>query len=1010
MSFTNTTLKSPLLNPFKAVSSEIEYKINDLTERVKSLGCSGLEKLRSLKPVSREFKQKFASPDGIAQEYIYTNGLRVFNVHDKKNKRTSVELIIQLPQAHEKIAGTNHFLEHMLVTNPLNSLKKDIVTWASENGVICNAGTSNDKMLFSFSLAPDKLKMVLKFLANLYQEKSIEYDPKILEGERDVIQKERQGYENNPAWALGLKIGEFFKGKGHYSSKNILGTKQDISEISQEHLEEVRKRFNIAESTLVITTPSSYLADASIHECFKDIKPKEFKNERTPVKYSQLSSEAKQVFKHHDLSDSLSQLFYPNPEKLLKSKLSKLDKERLTVALLFTMFIGDDSRLRKEFNKQKINVGSVGINFDNEDRGALNLSINKTDKKYFPKVLPIVHQQLKRIAAEGLNLEELNLVKKMVENGKEVTKENPASQYQAAIGTAINKEHESWLDFTPNQVMKDFWNKITKDQESLNAFNEQLKEFLDIYFLSAKSKTVETHCDNKSNVGNFSSDNMQVGEMRTQNHYERPAIKFSQKPDFIRLPVGLASMKKLDECSYLVKDKEANLVRVYVLNKNGMGRLPDSILNSNNPGLILKETYKQETLNNLAESLFIETLGAEASLSPENIDKVTKNLWVRFDLVTEANILGFWMSGVKKGAVEMLGLVKQIFASPALLSDKLDVKSRVQEEFDHAIERYTKNLLEKKQDRDSLLDREFKNAIFASDPERQSLDIDSKIKILKSINLDDVRKFFKENYIFDENLKILLNDVAVDSGLNSSAVTDTLTQLNRDKMKAKEPYEYKVLEVPSSRKIVMSSNLDKSSASIMIGNLTEDLRGLSKEDRMLLGLSIGVLCGDPMTSRLGARLREKGIYHWGLDFQLPSENLGKVTVPQKAFSINCHCNPSQVDEIEQVINTTLKEYLANGPKPEELAQAQHGLAESVGDGLKNIEARYAFFRETFKINKPPSAEIKALNRPYRDMERAKDLLKMVIKPDNFIEVVDIPKSAQGFNNIVKTSKAKALAA
>lgn len=128
MSFTNTTLKSPLLNPFKAVSSEIEYKINDLTERVKSLGCSGLEKLRSLKPVSREFKQKFASPDGIAQEYIYTNGLRVFNVHDKKNKRTSVELIIQLPQAHEKIAGTNHFLEHMLVTNPLNSLKKDIVT------------------------------------------------------------------------------------------------------------------------------------------------------------------------------------------------------------------------------------------------------------------------------------------------------------------------------------------------------------------------------------------------------------------------------------------------------------------------------------------------------------------------------------------------------------------------------------------------------------------------------------------------------------------------------------------------------------------------------------------------------------------------------------------------------------------------------------------------------------------------------------------------------------------
>ena len=238
---------------------------------------------------------------------------------------------------------------------------------------------------------------------------------------------------------------------------------------------------------------------------------------------------------------------------------------------------------------------------------------------------------------------------------------------------------------------------------------------------------------------------------------------------------------------------------------------------------------------------------------------------------------------------------------------------------------------------------EFKNAIFASDPERQSLDIDSRIQILKSINLDDVRKFFKENYIFDENLKILLNDVAVDSGLNSNAVTDTLMQLNPNKIKAQEPYEYKVLEIPSSQKILMSSNLDKSSASITIGNLTEDLKGLSKEDRILLTLSLNALHRG-MTSRLGARLREKGIYHWGLDFQLPSENLGKVTVPQKPFSINCHCNPSQVDEIKQVISTTLKEYLADGPKPEELAQAQHGLIESVADGSKSIQGRYNFFR------------------------------------------------------------------
>jgi hypothetical protein len=313
----------------------------------------------------------------------------------------------------------------------------------------------------------------------------------------------------------------------------------------------------------------------------------------------------------------------------------------------------------------------------------------------------------------------------MVENGKEMSKEDPASQYQTAIGLAINKEHENWLDFTPDQVMKDLWNKITKDQESLNAFNEELKEFLDIYFLSAKSKTIETHCDNNSNVGNFSSDNMKLGEVKTQSHYERPLVKSSLKPDFIRLPLGSVSMKKLDEHTYLVKDKDANLVRVYVLNKNGMGRLSDTVLNSNNPDLISKETYKQEILDSLAESLFTETLGAEASLSPECMDKTAKNLGVSFDFGAGAKILSFSMHGVKAGAVKMLGLVKQIFASPALLSDNPEVKSRVQKEFDHTIERYTKNLLETKQDRDFLLSREFDNLIFASDPERLSLVIDS---------------------------------------------------------------------------------------------------------------------------------------------------------------------------------------------------------------------------------------------------------------------------------------------
>jgi hypothetical protein len=39
MSVTTTTINKTPVNPVKAVRSEIEYKINDLTDRVKSWDC-----------------------------------------------------------------------------------------------------------------------------------------------------------------------------------------------------------------------------------------------------------------------------------------------------------------------------------------------------------------------------------------------------------------------------------------------------------------------------------------------------------------------------------------------------------------------------------------------------------------------------------------------------------------------------------------------------------------------------------------------------------------------------------------------------------------------------------------------------------------------------------------------------------------------------------------------------------------------------------------------------------
>lgn len=1015
MSVNTASLHAPKPNPIRAVANEIGYRAYELKDKVQSWSRVFLKKLVSLKPISKNFEIVAVSEDGIAKEYKHKpSGLKIFNVNDTNSGLTNIYLSIPLPETPEKIPGSAHFFEHMAMTNEFDHLGKDIMTWAQENSVECYASTGHTEMKFIFNLPETKMKPIIQFLSKLFDKQAWNYDPKVVEGEREVIQSERQECENKPTWHLMAEIAKFFKGARHYVNKNLLGTKEDISKINTKEFEEVRAKFNSGESSLHISGPNARLMDTLIHDSFKDIAAQKKPTEKVEVDYEKevdFKTTGK-VFKHHDFSDSHNIVFYPNKEKLAELNLDDIDKSKITNILCSSLLIGEDTRLPKLFNKKKINAGFSFMGYNHENGGTVNLNTFFTDKKFFAQIKKHIIEEFQKISKEGLKLEELKTIKKMFEKYLEELKENPSKTYRSAISLAEELEVDNWKQFTGEASLK-YLQNITKDETSFNAFNEKIKAFTDTYLVSGKHKTLETHyTGDKSNVGKLSSeDTLQNDEQKTENHYKRPIVEYEGQHALARMPWHKASMLKQDDKTFLVNDKESNLTRASIINPSGLGTYLDpEILASRDDDLIRRESYRQAKLSSFAMSIFRQTLGAKEELSPEKLDARFKELGTSARLSLMPKTINFNISGMKKNTLETLKIFSEVIADPAILSDEPKARARVEQKFKESMDRSIKYIEESKKNRDSILMRQFRNTLYKDDPERQALEPNEQLEILKGIKLDDLRNFFRRHIIFDDQMKVIMNNSSQEAGLTSSKLQEEVLKVNDNntrKEKNPEMRALKTIDIPKKQELSMNSDLDKTSALFKIGNLTDDLSKLSSEDRKLLSMTMEVLTEHGLNSRLGGKLREAGVYFWGANFSLPDDSLGRILVPQKEFSVTCECKPEEVDKIRKVILDTINEFLEKGISQDEIEKIQNRLNLKSANSLRDVEGRMDFFMESLLKNKTPRKMLNLANRFY-DVNRAKEIIKMVIKPDSFIEAVDIPKNAA--NNIVNFKRKEAVVA
>jgi zinc protease len=108
---------------------------------------------------------------------------------------------------------------------------------------------------------------------------------------------------------------------------------------------------------------------------------------------------------------------------------------------------------------------------------------------------------------------------------------------------------------------------------------------------------------------------------------------------------------------------------------------------------------------------------------------------------------------------------------------------------------------------------------------------------------------------------------------------------------------------------------------------------LKEGDPDYAALRIGnfIFGGGTLSSRLGNRIRQKE----GLSYGVTSGFNASPRDPDAGFTVTASLNPENIDRLEKAVMEELNEFLANGPSPKELADAQKAYTESQKVGRTN---------------------------------------------------------------------------
>ena len=325
------------------------------------------------------------------------------------NNTTKIEIAFIGGASQDKIPGTAHFVEHMILKEAKGLSENELYSKLRDYNAITNGYTSENTVSFPIDVPNRFLDKVLELYSKLlfnnsFKEESINLEREAIKEEINMLNDNSQNYEDSFLdYALSsIRVKE--------KSFSLSGTHEDVDKIDAEVLKEYIDRVFVAEN-MVISVVSN-LSYEEINE----------KLEKYITKYAKSDKSKKITYpkaEYYAPSNHISIKNLPN-QKTVQIDVAYMSKKTERESHLFSyienyIFNQFAGKMLKETRSKRGLVYSAQYEpILLKNNMTLNTFSALTSKEKVNQTLDVIGEIITKVASEGITQEELDACKQMV--------------------------------------------------------------------------------------------------------------------------------------------------------------------------------------------------------------------------------------------------------------------------------------------------------------------------------------------------------------------------------------------------------------------------------------------------------------------------------------------------------------------------------------------------------------------------------------------------------------------
>ncbi len=334
---------------------------------------------------------------------ILKNGLRILFVSMPESPTVTVQILVRAGSRDEqdKEHGISHFLEHMCFKGTENrptalSISKELESLGAQS----NAFTSYEYTGYYAKSQSSHASKLLEIISDIYLNST--FPESEISKEKGVVIEEINMYKDRPDHEVHEEWRHAFFQTGTLS-RSVIGTKESVSSFTREMIVAYHKKHYIPSNTVVVV--SGNFDEKIILKQIKDaFQPSESKNQPRRIKPKVTVASSRNVVLTKKTDQAHFVLGVP--------AFDTFKEERYSLSVLSVILGGGMSSRLFQLLREEMGVAYYVYAHSSflTDHGYFEIGAG-VDKNRVKEVLDVIHNEIRKVVAEGVTSEELSRAK-----------------------------------------------------------------------------------------------------------------------------------------------------------------------------------------------------------------------------------------------------------------------------------------------------------------------------------------------------------------------------------------------------------------------------------------------------------------------------------------------------------------------------------------------------------------------------------------------------------------------